>query len=297
MLFSALSLKLFCFISYFSSTISAGTCLNIFLYDTLGDGWGDANFFIETPSSQLVPSSPNCSVNPVLSKFCPDEEGLYYFMVLNGKDVPPENYWEIVFKLHIDDTGITYTGGFESTFVLDYYKDHWQLIHFQNMWSNSPNATSCGSSEYVSDGLCIPSPEPCQDKQDKQQKSPGYISKSSHSRAPISTQLIGKHSRGLVLANPTTKSPRKRYSSPKTVNAGGGGGGGNSTDEDYAWPSEDDEQMLTSFYNTSTPSNPGDGASVDSRATEFISRLTKKRTSKPEKNCEDCNCWWWRRRK
>eukprot|EP00607_Mallomonas_marina_P003750 CAMPEP_0182428628 /NCGR_PEP_ID=MMETSP1167-20130531/23161_1 /TAXON_ID=2988 /ORGANISM="Mallomonas Sp, Strain CCMP3275" /LENGTH=244 /DNA_ID=CAMNT_0024611621 /DNA_START=86 /DNA_END=816 /DNA_ORIENTATION=+ len=207
---------------------SQSTCLTVTLYDSFGDGWDDAMLFIENPSGSMVQAAPNCTVNPLFMEVCGDHNGDYYFMVLNGNDDPPDNYWEIVYKVEIQQTGEIFTGGFNTTLVLNYDStdQSWQLIHYQHMWSNSPNATACGSSEYINDGECLPQPSSESDTEadgsgsGKTNPRPkklmnsdiGYIEKISGSAAraastQYSVDLVPNHGRKLMHRRPSPKHP------------------------------------------------------------------------------------------
>eukprot|EP01041_Mallomonas_annulata_P010112 gene10112-21072_t len=236
--------------------------------------------------------APNCTHNPVVTRYCgPFDQGHYYLMVLNGKDEAPINYWEIKFTLEIESTGEMFTGGYNTTLVFDYFNNDFHLIHYQHMWSNTLNATTCGSSDYINDGECMPEPEgPSRPKRQYINKKTGRVDINKvlsypPTSAPASVHIInrvrsleseeddnstdaGSHESpdlGSVLVGARTRYPLKKRSSGKLIRVvsrnqygGGGGGGGEeyNTSEPTLMPTNEPTAIPTSSPSRNTTFAP-----------------------------------------
>ena len=97
-----ISVVLLCLISSLL-LIEAATqsCMIITMWDSFGDGWGNAKLYVENPSKKMLSFTPSCTDNPLVTTICGNNTvgGQYYIMVLNGKEEPPENFWEVYFAL------------------------------------------------------------------------------------------------------------------------------------------------------------------------------------------------------
>lgn len=155
-MFSFPSIILFSFTLVVSANTNA-SCIIINLIDSFGDGWGDAIWLVESPTGQVHYLSPNCTVNPAVHRLCGKDDGLYYMMVSND-GIPPHS-WEILWTVDIESKGDVYTGGFETSMVFEYSskRNTWAIVYWQKLWTNHQNFTSCGESEYVVSGYCLPS--------------------------------------------------------------------------------------------------------------------------------------------
>jgi len=71
------------------------SCLNVKLYDSFGDGWGNVAWYYEAPNGMDHFAAPSCSSNPLIQSVCGDTEGFYYLTSIASSDEEPENTWEV----------------------------------------------------------------------------------------------------------------------------------------------------------------------------------------------------------
>ena len=116
------------------------------LIDLFGDGWGDdALWYIETENEVLIDSgAPYCSSNTVTKQICGSRNETYYMFVISQRDNKvPRNHWEILWKVEILSTGENFVGGYNTTMVLSYDADGWDLVYGDKLLPNSMVMNLC----------------------------------------------------------------------------------------------------------------------------------------------------------
>jgi hypothetical protein len=137
--------------------------LEVTLWDSFGDGWGDAHWMLHDPAGVFTKDQSTC--DDIEKKFevqpCDhDPISGYYYMFANTDDMEiPKGWWEVYWKVEVfwgngTSTGESYEGVYNTTIVwdYDYVADRWSLVHYDGI----PNFECDG----CSGGPCKPKPKP-----------------------------------------------------------------------------------------------------------------------------------------
>jgi len=94
-------------------------CLQIYVGDQFGDGWGDSTVLsIETPFGHKDSYAPRCdSYNPITYRYCPfsnDDKGIYKLRIEHAKGEERGFLWEIMWKVYDERSGKWYFGSHQS---------------------------------------------------------------------------------------------------------------------------------------------------------------------------------------
>ena len=125
------------------------TCLTVRLTDFYGDGWDSVMFHAEKEGGDSMTAAPDCNNKQVTEHLCPDEDGTYYFTAMHyNASYIPENYWEIFWTAtsHNCDGSVAnmWTGGFNSSLIMDYVGNEWSVQYWENLWDNEKQCDACG---------------------------------------------------------------------------------------------------------------------------------------------------------
>lgn len=143
------------------------TCLTIELTDFYGDGWDSVEFHGEKEGGDSWSMAPNCLNNHVSYEICPDMDGTYYFTAIHSNaSYTPENYWEIFWTAtsrNCDGSVANmFTGGYNSSLIMDYVGNEWSVQYWENLWDNEKQCDACGNAK-----VCKPKPKPKGKKKNK----------------------------------------------------------------------------------------------------------------------------------
>ena len=126
----------------------------------------------------------------------------------------------MVWTAEVEATGKLYTGGYNTTMVFEFNNGIWSILYWHDLWLNTLNLITCGSSVYVSTQTCAISNPGIPNKNtilpgEKAQRvsSPDsakrgkilFASRRQPTSAPVFTKLIGGHHRSLDEVNHTEK--------------------------------------------------------------------------------------------
>lgn len=143
---------------FFIALSVTSSSLELSLIDKFGDGWGDAALMVVTPSEELGAMSPTCGTNPLNMNIDVNEDGLYYFIVSNTGDASAvQNPWEIFWTISLTDSSEVYSGGYNTTLVLDYNKDSktpWSLVYWDNLLPKESSIKSCSKGQVSNTKTC-----------------------------------------------------------------------------------------------------------------------------------------------
>lgn len=116
---------LYVFISVFSIVSSSKLCIDLYLADKFGDGWGGGTLKIFDPRGTYKSFVPVCD-EAVFTSYCFDGT-----TASNGDQVTitamgfePYAPWEIIFEAKIRDSGVTYTGTYNTWMRFTYSHLH-----------------------------------------------------------------------------------------------------------------------------------------------------------------------------
>mmetsp|Transcript_30552 Transcript_30552/g.56925 ORF Transcript_30552/g.56925 Transcript_30552/m.56925 type:complete len:584 (+) Transcript_30552:94-1845(+) len=128
------------------------TCLTLEAIDFYGDGWDSVELHSEEEGGMSMSMAPDCMNNKVRTQICPDSDGTYYFTAVHSNaSYIPENYWEIFWtaSTHNCDGTVAnmYTGGFNSSLIMDYVGNEWSVQYWENLWDNEKNCDACGDAK------------------------------------------------------------------------------------------------------------------------------------------------------
>lgn len=150
------------------------TCLSLRATDFYGDGWDSVEFHGEEEGGESFVMAPDCSEREVTRHICPDQDGTYYFTAIHSNaSYTPENYWEIFWtatSYNCDGSvANVYTGGFNSSLIMDYVGNEWSVQYWENLWDNEKKCDACGDAR-----MCKPKPKAkSKKKPSKPNKKPG----------------------------------------------------------------------------------------------------------------------------
>lgn len=149
---------IFCFIQLIIIHYVSSSTLQLSLIDKFGDGWADAALMVVTPSEELGALSPSCDKNPLNMDIEVTEDGLYYFIVSNtGDESVVQNPWEIFWTINVLDSAEEFSGGYNTTLVLDYNsksKKPWSLVYWENMLPKESTIKSCSKGQFANTKTC-----------------------------------------------------------------------------------------------------------------------------------------------
>jgi hypothetical protein len=128
------------------------TCLTVEITDFYGDGWDDVSFHFEEESGAHNRMAPDCMSKTKSSQICPDADGTYYFTAVHSNaSYTPENYWEIFWTATAHDcdgnVANVYTGGYNSSLIMDYVGNEWNVQYWENLWDNEKQCDACGDAK------------------------------------------------------------------------------------------------------------------------------------------------------
>jgi hypothetical protein len=128
------------------------TCLVVELTDFYGDGWDSVQFHGEEEGFVSMTMAPDCMHKKHSHQICPTRDGTYYFTAVHSNaSYIPENYWEIFWKAtsHNCDGSVAnmWTGGFNSSLILDYSGNEWSVQYWENLWDNEKKCDACGDAK------------------------------------------------------------------------------------------------------------------------------------------------------
>ena len=108
---------------------SAGKYLRVTLWDSFGDGWGDAEWTLTDPSNTVSSVTVTCDDADKVFTVRPTEftpvEGDYVMTVSSTDSEVPANWWEVYWKVEEMDssdepTGVYYEGTYDSVMTWNY---------------------------------------------------------------------------------------------------------------------------------------------------------------------------------
>lgn len=126
------------------------TFLDIYLWDSFGDGWNHSWFALRNPDGDMKLAQPTCDSNPVHTQINPCANlphfGSYSLSVLSAlgavddDDDKPQGWWEILWTVQVMDGGGNalsplFVGGFNTTMIWDYdvITDTWTPEFMENL--------------------------------------------------------------------------------------------------------------------------------------------------------------------
>jgi hypothetical protein len=85
-------------------------------------------------------------------QICPDHDGIYYFTAVHSNaSYTPENYWEVFWTAtsHNCDGSVAnmFTGGFNSSLIMEYKGNEWSVQYWENLWDNEKQCDACGDAK------------------------------------------------------------------------------------------------------------------------------------------------------
>lgn len=148
------------------------TFLDIYLWDSFGDGWNNSWFALRNPAGDVKLAHPTCDSNPVHSQINPCANlphfGSYSLSILSAlgavddDDDKPQGWWEILWTVQVLDgegnaLSPLYVGGFNTTMIWDYdvINDVWTLEYTENL-ADEAKVWECK----CTGGKCKPKPKP-----------------------------------------------------------------------------------------------------------------------------------------
>jgi hypothetical protein len=179
------------------------TCLTLEVSDFYGDGWDSVEFHGEEEGGVAMTMAPDCMHKKMSTQICPDHDGTYYFTAVHSNSsYIPENNWEVFWTAtsHNCDGSVAnvYTGGFNSSLILDYMGNSWSVQYWENLWDNEKKCDACGDAKR------------CKPKKPKTKKSRGKPGKGGSGGGKG-----GKPINGAGTSNTTkTAKPKPRYGPP-----------------------------------------------------------------------------------
>jgi hypothetical protein len=149
------------------------TCLTLEVSDFYGDGWDSVEFHGEEEGGAAMSMAPDCMHKKLSTQICPDKDGTYYFTAAHANSsYIPENYWEVFWTAtsHNCDGSVAnvYTGGFNSSLIMDYMGNSWSVQYWENLWDNEKKCDACGDAKQ-----CKPKKSKGKGKGGKGGKKPG----------------------------------------------------------------------------------------------------------------------------
>jgi hypothetical protein len=128
------------------------TCLTVELSDFYGDGWDSVMLHGEEEGFVSMTLAPDCLHKHIGQEICPTRDGTFYFTAVHSNaSYIPENYWEIFWKAtsHNCDGSVAnvWTGGFNSSLILDYTGNEWSVQYWENLWDNEKKCDACGDAK------------------------------------------------------------------------------------------------------------------------------------------------------
>ena len=128
------------------------TCLTLQLTDFYGDGWDSVQFHGEEEGFMSMSMAPDCMHKHIGQQICPTRDGTFYFTAVHSNSsYIPENYWEIFWTAtsHNCDGSVAnmWTGGFNSSLIMDYRGNEWSVQYWENLWDNEKKCDACGDAK------------------------------------------------------------------------------------------------------------------------------------------------------
>jgi hypothetical protein len=126
------------------------TCLTVEVVDFYGDGWDSVMLHGELEGYDgSMTLAPDCANKHVTQQLCLDRDSTFYFTAMHhNASYIPENYWEVFWKAtsHNCDGSVAnvWTGGFNSSLILDYVGNSWHAQYWENLWDNEKQCDACG---------------------------------------------------------------------------------------------------------------------------------------------------------
>lgn len=129
------------------------TCLSIELVDFYRDGWDGVNFIAEEDGGGVsIAGAPDCAHPQLDYTICPDSDGTFFFTAVHSNSsYTPENFWEVFWTAtsHNCDGSVAnvFTGGFNTSLIMDYVGNEWNLQYWENLWDNEKKCDACGDAK------------------------------------------------------------------------------------------------------------------------------------------------------
>lgn len=128
------------------------TCLDIMVTDFYGDGWDSVQLHGEQEGGGSMVLAPDCNNRKMGASICPDADGTYYFTAVHSNaSYIPENYWEVFWTATTRNcdgsVANVYTGGFNTSLILDYVGNQWMVQYWENLWDNEKQCDACGDAK------------------------------------------------------------------------------------------------------------------------------------------------------
>jgi hypothetical protein len=145
--------------------------LVVTLWDSFGDGWDDAWWYLSDPAGRLQQNQSTCTEveKKIIVSPCdhPPSVGDYFMIVQTPDESLPQGWWEIYWKVEVfnstgEPLGVVVEGVYNTTMIWNFDGFEWTLVLIEN--SPNFNCTGC------SGGPCEAKPKPKPKKPEPKEK-------------------------------------------------------------------------------------------------------------------------------